>query len=79
MLFSWFKRRRRRNLRRAALPEAWREVLERNVHHYQRLQEHLRLRLSSRWEWTSPLNPRMFLARPPAPIPLVGMERKMAS
>lgn len=45
MLFSWFKRRRRRALRRAPLPDAWREILQANVHQYEHLPELLRRRL----------------------------------
>ncbi|MEQ8787525.1 MAG: zinc-dependent peptidase [Pirellulaceae bacterium] len=45
MFFSWLKRRRRRSLRFAPLPEAWREILVANVHHYAHLPELLRRRL----------------------------------
>jgi Mlc titration factor MtfA (ptsG expression regulator) len=45
MFFTWMKRRRRRSLRAARLPEAWREILLANVHHYRRLPGPLQRRL----------------------------------
>jgi Mlc titration factor MtfA (ptsG expression regulator) len=37
MVFSWFKKRRRRQLSAQRFPDAWLEILRRNVHHYARL------------------------------------------
>jgi hypothetical protein len=45
MLFSWLRRRRRRNLLAAPFPPAWHEYLRRNVPHYAHLTEPQRAKL----------------------------------
>ncbi|MGD9854426.1 MAG: zinc-dependent peptidase, partial [Planctomycetaceae bacterium] len=48
MLLSWWKRRRRRRLLSEPFPEAWRDVLQRNVVHYARLSADRQRRLEER-------------------------------
>jgi Mlc titration factor MtfA (ptsG expression regulator) len=45
MPFSWFKRRRRRQIRSRPFPEAWRQLLEQDVSFYRRLNETERAKL----------------------------------
>jgi hypothetical protein len=45
MIFSWLKRRRRKRLTSAPLPDAWRRTLAANAHHYEQLPDELRRRL----------------------------------
>jgi len=45
MIFSWFRKRRRRKLLAKPFPHDWHAVLERNVQHYGRLDSHEQLKL----------------------------------
>lgn len=39
MICRWFKERRRGNLSAVPFPDGWREIVDRNVAHYRRLNE----------------------------------------